>query len=90
MFSWDSCVCKPVSLHPLMLFLWVFFPPFVLCYPDLFVLFYLIVFCYCPCFLPRAREGMDLDGREDGEEQGEVTGNKTIIWIYCMKSPFSV
>lgn len=69
MFSWDSCVCKYVSLHSLILFLRVFSP---ICFNAILtcvVFAYCILLFYIPvCFLPRDRKGMGLDGREDGEE----------------------
>ena len=33
----------------------------------------------------RDRKGMDLDGREGGEELGEIEGGETLIIIYRIK-----
>ena len=81
-------VCKPVPLLLLVLFLWVFFPPFcaiptgLLCFS---LLYFVIVLYMLVCFLPRICEGLSLGGRKDREELGDVGGSKAIIWIYCMK-----
>jgi hypothetical protein len=38
-------------------------------------------------FLMRARKGVDLDGREGGEEPG-VERRGTVIKIYCMRKEY--
>lgn len=36
-------------------------------------------------FLMRARKGVDLDGREGGEELQRVEGGKTVFRLYCLR-----
>lgn len=33
----------------------------------------------------RARKGVDLDGREGGEELQRVEGGKTVFRLYCLR-----
>lgn len=48
---------------------------------------------FCHAWLPprslfvsnRDRQGVELDGRGDGEELGEVEGEETIFRLYCMR-----
>ena len=52
-------------------------------------MFYFFLFgCYLleACsFLMRDRKGVDLDGRDGGEELGGVEGEETVICVYCMR-----
>lgn len=97
-FSWDSCVCEHVYLCVYMhLFVCVLIFFFLL-FSCLVILFYIWVFFFFAlsyftlllslsicCFLKRDRKGVDLNGRECGEELGEVHGGETVIRIYHMK-----
>lgn len=81
-------MCEHVCFYIYMLFfgggLFVVVWLVILSYSDPWLL--IILFYYYSClFSKEIPKEVELDGREDGEELGEVGGGDIVIRIYCVK-----